>query len=162
MLAQKMSLDFEEEVVLRLIGYHVRGPSIPVRLPSFILPFYAPEADSCGFMWIQLRREVSCEKFDDATILFLFEGRAKHLPVLCEIRSFVMGASRLVLASDYRDFFRYELFRRGSSEIPVVGGAIPNRGDISLDCVWIFVVAECAVDGFFPGVCQCPDVVKCV
>ena len=45
MLAQKMSLDFEEEVVVRLVGYHVRGPSIPVRFPSFIFPFYAPEAN---------------------------------------------------------------------------------------------------------------------
>ena len=48
MLAQKMSLNFEEEVVVRLVGYHVRGPSIPVRLPSFIFPFYAPEANSGG------------------------------------------------------------------------------------------------------------------
>ena len=113
-------------------------------------------------MWVQLRREVSREKFDDATILFLFEGRAEHLPVLREICSFVLGTSGLVLAPDYRDFFPYELFRGGSSEIPVIVGAIPDRVDISLDCVWIFVVAECSVDGLFPGVCKCPDVVECM
>ena len=45
MLAQEMSLNFEEEVVVRLIGYHVGGPSIPVRFPSFIFPFYTPEAN---------------------------------------------------------------------------------------------------------------------
>ena len=60
------------------------------------------------------------------------------------------------------DFFPYELFRGGSSEISVIIGAIPDRVDISLDCVWIFVVAECSVDGLFPGVCECPDVVKCM
>ena len=113
-------------------------------------------------MWVQLRREVSREKFNDATILFLFEGRAEHLPVLREIRGCVLGASGLVLAPDYRDFFPYELFRGGSSEIPVIVGAIPDRGDISLDCVWVFVVAECSVDGRFPGICKCPDVVECM
>ena len=113
-------------------------------------------------MWVQLRREVSREKFDDATILFLFEGRAEHLPVLRETRGFVLGTTGLVFAPDYRDFFPYEFFRGGSSEIPVIVGAIPDHVDISLDCVWIVVVAEGAVDGFFPGVCQCPDVVKCV
>ena len=112
-------------------------------------------------MWVQLRREISCEKFDDATILFLFECRAEHLPVFREIRSFVLGTSGSVLAPDYRDFFPYELFRGGSSEISLIVGAIPDRVDISLDCVWIFVVAECSVDGFFPWVCKCPDVVKC-
>ena len=45
MLAQKMSLNFEEEVVVRLIGYHVGGPSISVGFPSFILPFYTTEAN---------------------------------------------------------------------------------------------------------------------
>ena len=113
-------------------------------------------------MWVQLRREVSREKFDDATVLFLFEGRAEHLPVLREIRGFVLGTSGLVLAPDDRDFFRDELFRGGSSEIPVVGGAIPNRGDIALDGFWVFVVAECSVYGLFPGVCECPDLVECM
>ena len=113
-------------------------------------------------MWVQLRQEVSREKFDDATVLFLFVGRAEHLPVLREIRGFVLGTSGLVLAPDYRDFFPYELSRRGGSEIPVIVGAIPYHVDISLDCVGIVVVAECAVDGFFPGVCKCPDVVECM
>ena len=113
-------------------------------------------------MWVQLRREVSRKQFNDATVLFLFEGRAEHLSVLREIRSFVLGTSGLVLAPDYRDFFPYELFRRGSSEVPVIVGAIPDRGDISLDCFWVFVVAECLVYGLFPGVCKCPDVVECM
>ena len=113
-------------------------------------------------MWVQLRHKVSREKFDDATVLFLFEGRAEHLPVLREIRGFVLGTSGLVFASDYRDFFPYKLSRGGGSEIPVIVGAIPDCGDISLDCFWVFVVAECSVYGFFPGVCKCPDVVECV
>ena len=45
MLAQEMSLNFEEEVVMRLIGYHVGGPSISVGFPSFILPFYTTETN---------------------------------------------------------------------------------------------------------------------
>ena len=113
-------------------------------------------------MWVQLRREVSREEFDDATILFLFKSRAEHLPVFREVCGFVLGTSGLVFAPDYREFFPYELFRRGSSEIPVVIGAIPDRGDIALDCFWVFVVAECSVDGLFPGVCKCPDVVECM
>ena len=113
-------------------------------------------------MWVQLRREVSREEFDDATILFLFEGGAEHLPVFREVRGFVLGTSGLVFAPDYRDFFPYEFFRGDSGEIPVIVGAIPDHVDISLDCVWIVVVAECAVDGLFPGVCKCPDVVECM
>ena len=60
MLAQKMSLDFEEEVVLRLVGYHVRGPSVPVRFPSFIFPFYAPKANRCGCLADILKRVAGC------------------------------------------------------------------------------------------------------
>ena len=108
-------------------------------------------------MWGQLRREIPREKFDDATILFLLEGGAEHLPVFREVRGFVLGTS-----ADYRDFFTYEFFRGDSGEVPVIVGAIPDHVDISLDCVWIFVVAECSVDGFFPGVCKCPDVVECM
>ena len=85
-------------------------------------------------MWVQLRREVSRKQFDDVTVLFLFEGRAEHLPVLREIRGFVLGTSGLVLAPDYRDFFPCELSLRGGSENPVIVGTIPDRGDISLDC----------------------------
>ena len=62
-----------------------------------------------------------------------------------------MVTTGLVLAPEYREFFCYELFRRGSSEIPVVVGAIPDRGDISLDCFQVFVVAECPVYGLLPG-----------
>ena len=113
-------------------------------------------------MWVQLRRKVSREEFDDATILFLLECRAEHLPVLREIRSFVLGTSGLVFAPDYRDFFAYEFFRGDCGEVSVIVWAISYHVDISLDCFWIFVVAECAVDGFFPGVCKCPDVVECM
>ena len=113
-------------------------------------------------MWVQLRREVSREEFDDATVLFLFEGGAEHLPVFREVRGFVLGTSGLVFAPDYREFFRNELLRRGSSEIPVVIGTIPDRGDIALDCLWVFIIAEGSVDGLFPGVCKCPYIVECV
>ena len=60
MLAQKVALDFEEEVVLRLVGYHVRGPSIPVRFPSFIFPLYAPKANSCGCLADILKTGAGC------------------------------------------------------------------------------------------------------
>ena len=60
MLAEKMTFNFEKEVVLRLIGYHVRGPSIPVRFPSFIFPLYAPEADSCGCLADMLKIGAGC------------------------------------------------------------------------------------------------------
>ena len=113
-------------------------------------------------MGVQLRREVYREKFDDATVLLFFEGGADHLPVFREIRGFVLGTSGLVLASDYRDFFPYKFSRGGGSEIPVIVGAIPDHVDILLDCVLIVVVAECSVDGLFPEVCKCPDVVDCM
>ena len=113
-------------------------------------------------MWVQLRRKVSRKEFDDATILLLFEGGAEHLPVFREVCGFVLGTSGLIFAPDHRDFFPYEFFRGDRGEIPVIVGAIPDHVDISLDCVWIFVVAECAVDGFFPGVCKRPDVVECM
>ena len=48
-------------------------------------------------MWVQLRREVSREEFDDATVLSLFEGGAEHLPVFREVCGFVLGTSGLVL-----------------------------------------------------------------
>ena len=113
-------------------------------------------------MWVQLRREVSREDFDDATILFLFEGGAEHLPVFREVCGFILSTSGLVFAPDYRDFFPYEFSRGGGSEIPVIIGAIPDRGDIPLDGFWVVVVAECSVYGLFPGVCECPDVVDCM
>ena len=60
MLAQQMSLNFEEEVVVRLVGYHVRGPSIPVRFPSFIFPFDAPEANGCRCLTDVLKVGAGC------------------------------------------------------------------------------------------------------
>ena len=35
-------------MVLRLVGYHVGGPSVSVGFPSFIFPCDAAEANSCG------------------------------------------------------------------------------------------------------------------
>ena len=60
MLAQKMSLGFEEEVVLRLVGDHVRGPSVPIRFLSFIFPFYAPKANCCGCLTDVLKIGAGC------------------------------------------------------------------------------------------------------
>ena len=58
-----------------------------------------------------VRRIVPREEFDDATILLLLEGRAKHLPVFSEVVSLVLGATGLVFASDYGDFLCYEFLR---------------------------------------------------
>ena len=77
-----------------------------------------------------------------------------HLSVFSEVRGFIMSATGLVLAPDCRESFRYEFFRGGSSEIPIVGGAIPDRGDIALYCFWVFIITEGSVDGFFPGECK--------
>ena len=94
--------------------------------------------------------EVSREEFDDATILLLFEGGAKHLPVFSEVVGLVLGATGLVFASDYGDFLRYEFLRWGYSEVPVIGWVLANRVDVSLDCFWVFVITECSIDCFFP------------
>ena len=48
MLPLEMSLDFEEEVVLGLVGYHVWCPSVTVGFPSFVLPFDSTEANFGG------------------------------------------------------------------------------------------------------------------
>ena len=53
-----------------------------------------------------------------------------------------MCTAGLVLAPDCRDLFRYEFLAGGRSEVPVVSWAIPNRGDVALDCFRIFIVAE--------------------
>ena len=60
MLAQKMLLGFKEGVVLRLVGDHVRGPTVPVRFPSFIFPFYAPKANCCGCLTDVLKIGAGC------------------------------------------------------------------------------------------------------
>ena len=60
MLALKMSLDFEEEVVLRLVGDHMGGPSVPLRFPSFVFPFYAPQANCCGCLTDILKIGAGC------------------------------------------------------------------------------------------------------
>ena len=109
-------------------------------------------------MWVQLRREVAREEFDDATVLFLFEGRTEHLSVFREVHGFVVDATCLVLSPDCRDFCCYEFLSGGRSEGPVVGRAIPHRSDVALDCFWIFIFAEGSVNCFFPGECEGPDV----
>ena len=45
---------------MRLIGYHVWGQSIPVRLPSFIFLFYTPKADRCGCLADVLKVGAGC------------------------------------------------------------------------------------------------------
>ena len=55
-----MTLNFEKEVVLRLVGYHVWGPSIPVRRPSFVFPFYTPKANRCGCLADVLKVGAGC------------------------------------------------------------------------------------------------------
>ena len=87
-------------------------------------------------MWVQLRRKVSREEFDDATILLL--------------KGLILGTSGLVFALDYRDFFPYEFFRGDSGEIPVIGWVLANRVDVALNCFGVFDITECLVDCFFP------------
>ena len=52
MLAEKVALYFEEEVVVRLVGQHMWRPTVPVGLPSFVFPFEfsfdAAAANFCG------------------------------------------------------------------------------------------------------------------
>ena len=38
----------------------MRGPSIPVRFPSFIFPLYAPKANSCGSLADVLKIDAGC------------------------------------------------------------------------------------------------------
>ena len=47
-------------MILRLVGYHMWGPSIPVRLPSFVFPFYAPKANCCGRLADVLKVGAGC------------------------------------------------------------------------------------------------------
>ena len=58
-----------------------------------------------------MRRIVPREEFDDATILLLLEGGAKHLPVFSEAVGLVLGATGSVFASGYGDFLRYKFLR---------------------------------------------------
>jgi len=82
--------------------------------------------------------------------LLLLEGGAEHLPVFSEVVSLVLGASGLVLASDYGDFLRYEFLRWGCSEVPVIGWVLANQVDVALNCFGVFVITEGSVDCFFP------------
>ena len=93
---------------------------------------------SCGVL---LRRIVSREEFDDATILLLLEGGAKHLLVFSEVVGLVLGATGSGFALDYGDF---------CGEVPVIGWVFANRVDVVLSCFGVFVITECSVDCFFP------------
>jgi hypothetical protein len=49
-LSEEVSLDFEQEVVVCLVGEHERGPAITVELLLFVLPIDATKANFCiGF-----------------------------------------------------------------------------------------------------------------
>ena len=48
MLSQKVSLDFDQEVVVGLVRKHERGPAIAVGLPPLVLPLDASEANCSG------------------------------------------------------------------------------------------------------------------
>ena len=41
-------MDFEEEVVLCLIGEHVGGPAVAIGSPLFVFPFDATESNAGG------------------------------------------------------------------------------------------------------------------
>ena len=101
-------------------------------------------------MRIELRGEVTCEEFDDSAILFLLKGGVEHLSVFRRVVGFVFGATSLVSVLYLGDFTGYEFLRGGSCEITVVCGAVCDGGGVSVDSFWVFVSAECAVDGFFP------------
>ena len=72
------------------------------------------------------------------------------MPVFSEVVGLVLGATGLVFASDYGDFFRYEFLRWGCGEVPVVGWVLANQVDVALNCFGVFVTAECSMYCFFP------------
>jgi len=109
-------------------------------------------------MRVELRGEVACEEFDDSAILLLFKGGVEHLSVFRQVVGFVLGATGLVSVSYLGDFTGYELLRGGSCEIAIVCGTMSDGSDVSVDGFWVFVSAEGAVDGFFPGERVGPDV----
>jgi len=109
-------------------------------------------------MRVELRGEVACEEFDDSAILLLFKGVVKHLSVFRQVVGFVLGATGLVSVSYLGDFTGNEFFCGGSCEIAIVCGAMSDGSDVSVDGFWIFISAEGAVDGFFPGERVGPDV----
>ena len=106
---------------------------------------------------VQLGGEFTCEEFDDSAILLLFKGVVKHLSVFRQVVGFVLGATGLVSVSYLGDFTGYEFLRGGSCEIAIVCGTMGDGGDVSVDGFWVFVSAEGAVDGFFPGECVGPE-----
>ena len=64
----------------------------------------------------------------------------------------------MVAAAYLSDFIGYEFLGGSGGEVAVVGGAVCDGGDVSVDGVRVLVVAEDAVDGFFPGERMGPDV----
>ena len=49
MLSEKVSLEFDQEVVVGLVREHERGPAIAVGLQPLVLPLDASKADCSGF-----------------------------------------------------------------------------------------------------------------
>jgi hypothetical protein len=90
--------------------------------------------------------------------LLLFKGVVEHLSVFRQVVGFVLGATGLVSVSYLSDFTGYKLLRGGSCEIAIVCGAMSDGSDVSVDGFWVFISAEGAVDGFFPGERVGPDV----
>jgi hypothetical protein len=109
-------------------------------------------------MRIELRGEVPCEEFDDSAILFLLKGGMEHLSVFRQIVGFVLGATSLVSVPYLGDFTGYEFLCGSCCEVAIVCGTMSDGGDVLVDCFWVFVSAEGAVDGFFPGERVGPDV----
>ena len=48
MLSEKVSLEFDQEVLVGLVREHERGPAIAVGLPPLVLPLDASKADCSG------------------------------------------------------------------------------------------------------------------
>ena len=109
-------------------------------------------------MRIELWGEVASEEFDDAAILFLLKGGVEHLSVFRQIVGFVLEATSLVSVPYLGNFTGYKFLCGGSCEVAIVCGTICDGGDVSVDSFWVFVSAECAVDGFFPCERVGPDV----
>jgi hypothetical protein len=108
-------------------------------------------------MRVELRGQIACEEFDDLAILFLLKGEAEHLPVFRQVVGFIMGATSLVSVPYLGDFTGYEFHCGGSCEVAIVCGTMWDSGNVSVNGIRVFVSAEGAVDGFFPGERMRPD-----
>ena len=80
------------------------------------------------------------------------------MSVLRQIVGLVLEATGLVAVAYLGKFIGYELLGGSGGEVAVVGGAVCYGGDVSVDGLRVFVIAEGAVDSFFPGERMGPDV----